>query len=404
MANGQNALADLKIHRPERPARSRAPLFLVIAVLLFAGGAITWWLTRTKPVSVSTASARVVSEQGAATLLNASGYVTARRAATVSSKVTGRVVEVLIEEGMRVQEGQLLARIDATNVQASLRLAEAQLTSARGAIGETRATLDQAQRTLRRTSLLSDNKVTSEAELENARADAEMLEARLKRQEAEVAVAERNVEVWRQQLEDTNVRAPFEGVVTAKNAQPGEIISPLSAGGGFTRTGICTIVDMSSLEVEVDVNESYINRVSAGQPVMVTLDSYPDWHIPSKVIAIIPTADRQKATVRVRVGFDALDSRILPDMGLKVAFQSTDGGASARRMVAVPKNAIRRGSDGKTTVFVVREGVVERRAVSVGIERGDDIFVLSGLEGGEKVVTTAPENLGDGARVVENQL
>src|SRR5207237_800120 len=152
--------------------------------------------------------------------------------------------------------------------------------------------------------------------------------------------------------------------VTSKNAQPGEMISPLSAGGAFTRTGICTIVDMESLEVEVDVNESYINRVQGGQPVEATLDAYQEWKIPCKVIAIIPTADRQKSTVKVRVGFDKLDPRILPEMSIKVAFrEAVTGGSAASRGVAVPKAAIQQ-RDGRDVVLVVQNGVAERRAVT----------------------------------------
>ncbi|PTY03820.1 efflux RND transporter periplasmic adaptor subunit [Opitutaceae bacterium EW11] len=403
MTTGPHSLNELKIHRPSTDGRrSRAPLIVVAFLLLAAGGAAWWFFQRPRALPVRTAVVQQSSSGGGSTLLNASGYVTARRAATVSSKVTGRVVEVFIEEGMRVTEGQMLARIDATNVETNLRLAEAQLEASKKAIGETQAALDQAQRTLRRTTQLSESRVTSDAELDTARAEFATLEARLERQKAEVGVAERSVEVWKQQLDDTIVRAPFAGVVTAKNAQPGEMISPMSAGGSFTRTGICTIVDMASLEVEVDVNESYINRVAAGQPVVVTLDSYPDWHIPSKVIAIIPSADRQKATVRVRVGFDALDPRILPDMGLKVAFQSAEGAAAQKRSFVIPKTALRK-LDGRDAVWVVRDGRVERRAIAVEGTQGDETTVTGGLEVGEKVILEGPENLGEGARVIEKQ-
>ncbi|HKS38839.1 MAG TPA: efflux RND transporter periplasmic adaptor subunit, partial [Verrucomicrobiae bacterium] len=196
------------------------------------------------------------------------------------------------------------------------------------------------------------------------------------------------------------IRAPFAGIVTSKNAQPGEMISPMSAGGGFTRTGICTIVDMSSLEIEVDVNESFINRVGSGQPVEATLDSYPDWRIPAKVIAIIPTADRQKATVKVRVGFEKLDPRMLPDMGVKVAFQSTGEAPAASRNVVVPKTAVRQ-HDSRAVVWIVRDGRVERRAVTAGPARGDEVTIAAGLSGGDRVVVEGPADLADGTRVTE---
>src|SRR5438128_5984988 len=240
---------------------------------------------------------------------------------------------------MKMEAGQILAGIDSPNVEKGVRLAEAQSESVRKALDETKANLEQAERELARFTELAANKVASQSDLDRAEAEAKSLRARLEKQKADVVVSERDVAQWEQQLDDTVIHAPFAGIVTSKNAQPGEMISPMSAGGSFTRTGICTLVDMGSLEIEVDVNESYINRVEPGQPVEATLDSYPDWHIPSKVIAIIPTADRQKATVKVRVGFEKLDPRILPDMGVKVAFQGAGEAAAASRSVLVPKAA-----------------------------------------------------------------
>ena len=177
------------------------------------------------------------------------------------------------------------------------------------------------------------------------------------------------------------------------------MISPMSVGG-FTRTGICTLVDMTSLEIEVDVSESYINRVEPGQKVEATLDAYPDWHIPAKVIAIIPSADRQKATVKVRVGFDALDSRILPDMGVKVAFEGNEGARAATQNVSLPKSAIQQ-RDGKDIVWLLNQQIVERRAVTVGAAQNDQATVVAGLQGGERVVIDAPPELAEGVRVKE---
>jgi HlyD family secretion protein len=367
------------------------------------------------------------------TLLNASGYVTARRAATVSSKVTGKVVEVMVEEGMKVEAGQMLAKIDSSNVERSLHLAQAQLESARKALGETQANLEQAEREYRRISGLAAQHSASQVELDRAETDAKSLRARLARQTADIGVSERELAIWQQQLEDTVIRAPFGGVVTTKNAQPGEMISPMSVGG-FTRTGICTIVDMSSLEIDIDVSESYINRVEPGQPVEATLDSYPNWRIPAKVIAIIPTADRQKATVKVRVGFDKLDPRILPDMSVKVAFRSAEGArpwtplrgvkggrdsrtsvsgtdgsgtstrsagepTATRRSVTLPKSAIHQ-REGRDIVWIVRDGRVERRAVTVGEVVGSEVTIAAGVSGGERVVVEGPADLADGAAVV----
>jgi len=336
-------------------------------------------------------------------VLNASGYVTARRQATVSSKVTAKVTEVLVEEGMKVKDGQILARLDDANVKTSLRLVEAQSVSATNALAETRVRIKEAEQELQRQTGLVKSKIATQADYDHAEAAVLALKARLEQQQAEVTVAEKHVAYWNQQLDDTIIRAPFAGIVTSKNAQPGEMISPISAGGGFTRTGICTIVDMESLEIEIDVNESYINRVEAGQAVEATLDAYPDWKIPCKVIAIIPTADRQKSTVKVRVGFDKLDARILPEMSVKVAFREAGGsGPAAGRTVIVPKAAIRQ-QDGRSVVLVVLHGKVERRAVTVSNIRSDEAVVTAGLGAGERVVADWPTGLRDGAAVVEKR-
>jgi len=412
MAPDKHSLDALKIHRPASTGGSRGPMILGALVALALVGAAIWWFMRPKAIVVETAPVRAVTASaaggGARTLLNASGYVTARRAATVSSKVTGRVVDVLVEEGMKVDEGQVLAHLDSSNVAVNLRLAEAQVEAAKQSLGETEANLALAEKNLERSRALADAKVVSVSDFDRATAEVAALRARLVRQRAEIAVAEQQVATWRQQIDDTIIRAPFAGVVTSKNAQQGEMISPISAGGGFTRTGICTLVDMASLEVEVDVNEAYINRVSPGQPVQVTLDAYPDWRIAAKVIAIIPAADRQKATVRVRVGFEALDPRILPDMGLKVAFQEAEAPATAaastpatpRATILVPSSAVRRAGD-RDIVWIVRDGRVERRAVTVGLRTGDETTIAAGLAGGERVVTQGPDSLTDGVRVSE---
>jgi HlyD family secretion protein len=399
------ALDDLRIKRSDKPAPNLPIRPVAIGVFVLVLGAVMiWWLTRPKAIEVHTAVAREMgsSNGGERTVLNASGYVTARRAATVSSKVTGKVLEVLIEEGMKVKEGQVVARLDDTNIKASLEVSRAQWESAKTAVEETRAQLKQAESEFLRTTELVKQNIASPSDLDRAESDAKSLRARLARQERDITVAERQVALWQQQMDDMVIRAPFAGIVTTKDAQPGEMISPVSAGGGFTRTGIGTIVDMDSLEIEIDVNESYINRVEPSQPVEATLDAYAGWKIPCKVIAIVPTADRQKSTVRVRVGFDKLEPRILPEMAVKVAFHET-GAATAGHAVIVPKSAVR-NQDGRDVVFVVLNGRAERRTVTVGSAQDNDTVLGAGVSAGEKVVVDSPAGLTDGAAVRERKL
>ncbi len=401
-------LDELRIERPaerEPESKSWRTVVFVGAVVLILALAAFFWRSRAGAVEVHTAVARELSAAGGDhTVLNASGYVTARRAATVSSKVTGKVVEILIEEGMKVAEGQVVARLDDTNVQTSLAVARAQLESAKAALDETRAQLKQANAEFQRITELAKQHIASQSDLDVAESNAKSLQAHLAQQQVDVTVAERNVAMWEQNLDDMIIRAPFPGVVTTKDAQPGEMISPVSAGGGFTRTGIGTIVDMDSLEIEIDVNESYINRVQASQPVEATLDAYPDWKIPCHVIAIIPTADRQKSTVKVRVGFNQLDQRILPEMAVKVAFRETGNGpANAGHLVLVPKGAVQ-SRDGRDVVFVVQNGRAERRAVTVIETQNEDSEWNAGVTAGENVVVDPPAGLADGTPVREKKL
>lgn len=400
-------LDELRIERRESPSsNSRRWWVLLILLLLALAGAAFWWFSRANILEVQTVVAReaTASSSGSGrTILNASGYVTPRRQATVSSKVTGKVLEVLLEEGMRVQENQIVARLDDSNIKTALAAAQAQLEAARAAVEETRAQLKQAELDFRRTTQLAHERVASQADLERAEAQATSLQARLDRQQRDITVADRQVAIYQQQMEDMIIRAPFSGIVTSKDAQPGEMISPISGGGRFTRTGIGTIVDMDSLEIEIDVNESYIERVQPAQPVEATLDAYPSWKIPCKVIAIIPTADRDKSTVKVRVGFDKLDPRILPEMSVKVAFRDSGSTAasSSARMVTVPKNVLQE-DNGRDIAFVVQNGRAERRAVTVAGTTGNDTVISAGISAGERVVLD-PKNLSDGARVKESK-
>jgi len=396
------SLDELRIERKADPETRRhlgLVVVMVAALLVACGGA--WWWTRSEAIEVQTVGAGEIASDGQArTVLNASGYVIARRKATVSSKVTGKIVEVLIEEGMAVTNGQVMARLDDANVRANLEVARAQLESAEAATEETRVLLHEADLSLQRTKNLAEQRFAPQADLDRAASGADSLRARLAKQEHDVAVADRQVALWQQQVDDMVIRAPFEGVVTAKNAQPGEMISPVSAGGGFTRTGIGTVVDMNSLEIEIDVNESYINRVEPGQPVEATLDAYPGWALPCHVAAIIPTADRQRSTVRVRVGFDELDARILPQMAVKVAFHD-DANSAGAAQVKMPKACVR-DDGGRDVVFVVRNGMAERRAVTVANTQGEEVTLRAGVASGERIVVNPPPDLHDGATVKES--
>jgi HlyD family secretion protein len=399
-------LAALRIPQEERGGgRGRSVAIAVTLLVLVAVGVGAWqWSTAMQAATVRVASATIKSGAGSAAgaVLNASGYIVARRRATVSSKVTGKVVDVLIEEGKTVRAGQILAHLDDTQPRASLALAEAQLASSRKAAAEDQARLQQAELTLQRRQQLLKEGVVGKAELDEVQSNVDSLKARIGYTLQQIGVAESQVNLQKTMLTDMVVRAPFAGVVISKDAQPGEMISPVSAGGGFTRTGIGTIVDMSSLEIEVDVNETYINRVVNGMRVEAVLDAYQDWRIPAHVITTIPSADRQKATVKVRIGFDRLDPRILPDMGVKVSFLrdepvAAQAGTAAPR-VLVPKGAVKT-ADGRSIVFVLKNDRVERRAVSVGLENGDQVEVLSGVSAGERVVVDGPQTLKDGDKV-----
>jgi len=393
-------LSALKIERePLHAGGGQWVKWVVLLVLLGgAGGGAWYWFTRERPVEVEVASVTERAAGTQASVLNASGYVTARRRATVSSKVTGKVIEVNVEEGMAVREGQVLARLDDSTLQAALKLYRAQLEASKRQIPESEVRLAQARVQLQRQERLRTEGLNTPNDIDNAKAEVDSLVARIESAQEQVKVAESQIAMQQTAIDDTVIRAPFSGVALSKDAQPGEMVSPVSAGGGFTRTGISTIVDMRSLEIEVDVNESYINRVRAGQPVTAVLDAYPDWQIPAHVITMVPTADRQKATVLVRIGFKQLDPRLLPDMGVKVTFlREADTAATpvAQSVTLVPQAAVKTDS-GATFVFLVNGQSVERRAVKVGGTDGDRVEVVAGLKGGDRVVIAPPPELAAG--------
>jgi RND family efflux transporter MFP subunit len=402
MPNLKEDLAALRIERaPERASR-RWVTWLLLLVIAGGVGSGAWvWATRERPIEVEAVAVTQRAAGSQAAVLNASGYVTARRRATVSSKITGKIIEVNVEEGQDVRVGQILARLDDATPRAELALAEAQLAATTRAVRENEVRLAEAKLTLGRMSSLLKDAVVTQAEFDKAKAEYDSIDARIAALQSQVRVGEQQVALQKTNLDNTIIRAPFSGVAITKDAQPGEMVSPVSAGGGFTRTGICTIVDMRSLEIEVDVNESYINRVKRGQDVTAVLDAYPDWQIPAHVITMVPTADRQKATVLVRIGFKALDPRILPDMGVKVTFLREPGDTgtpTAAPVSLVPKAAIRADGDARY-VFIVRGDAVERRAVKVGGTDGDRIEVLAGLSSTDRVVISPPADLKDGAKV-----
>ncbi|WP_447586536.1 efflux RND transporter periplasmic adaptor subunit [Pseudoxanthomonas mexicana] len=407
MNTSADLLKELRIDRkappPEPTSRRGLWITLGVIVALLALAAAGWALFgREKPIEVRTAPTVAMGNGGtAASVLDASGYVVARRMATVSAKITGKVREVLIEEGMKVDAGQVMATLDPVDADASRALSQAQVEAARSQVANVQAQLTEAEANARRLSSLVQQQLVARSQYDQAVAARDALRAQLQAAQRNVTVASRSLAISDNGVDNTIVRAPFAGVVIAKAAQPGEIVSPL-ATGGFTRTGIGTIVDMDSLEVEVEVNESFIGRVQPKMPIQATLNAYPDWQIPGEVIAIIPTADRSKATVKVRVALAVKDPRIVPDMGVRVSFLE----AARPQQAAQPKGVRAPGAavverDGAQVAFVVGdEDTVQQRALKVAGKLGDDVHVTEGLDAGETVVLDPPAELKDGAKVV----
>lgn len=402
-------LQQLRIDRSEPVARSRGSLAwigIVVAVLVLAAlGAGGWWLLRGGKVfeiEAAIAAAPAGSDAGSTAVLQATGYVNARREATVSAQITGTIIDEHVEEGEHVEVGQVLAHLDSTAQRAAVAQANAQLQVAQAQLAQFQAQLAQGRRDLARADDLVGRKLVSRQSVEVARTQVATQQSQLESQRKQVELARAGVQSAQVQLDYCTVRAPFKGVIIAKSAQVGEIVSPFSAGGGFTRTGIGTIVDMDSLEVEVDVNESYINRVIAGQPTEAVLDAYQDWKIPGHVIAIIPTADRSKATVKVRIAIDQKDARIVPDMGVRVSFLE-ETNKPGTQPVAAPKGVlVPAGSvmqhDGKSAVYVVDGEKARLRSVTPGQNLGDLRWV-EGIAVGTRVVRAPPAEMTDGARV-----
>ena len=406
MNTSADLLKELRIDRKAAPPPSRRGLWIalgiVVALLLVAGAA--WAIFgRDRGIEVKTATVQAIGSGGAsASVLDATGYVVARRMATVSSKITGKVLEVLIEEGQSVEEGEVMATLDPVDADADRALAASQVAAARSQIGGVQAQLHDAELDAGRLGKLVGQQLVSKSQYDQSVAQRDALRAQLTTAQRNARVAADRLAIADNGVDNTIVRAPFAGVVTAKAAQPGEIVSPLSAGGGFTRTGIGTIVDMDSLEVEVDVGEAFIGRVKPKMPVEATLNAYPDWKIPAEVIAIIPAADRGKATVKVRIALKQKDPRIVPDMGVRVSFLEAAKPASAQQPqgVRVPTAAIVERNGQDVAFALDDEGShVEQRALKTGLAMGDDRQVLSGLVAGDAVVLDPPDEMKDGARV-----
>jgi RND family efflux transporter MFP subunit len=401
-------LEQLRIDRTEDEGQGRIWSWLLGIGTLIAGAGIAAWLLMTIPatVLVDVATAELVSheiELGRSSMLDASGYVVARRQATVSSKITGKVVEVLIEEGQRVEVNEIVARLDDANAAAQVAQSTAQREQAVASLRAAQVAFENAGPTFERNKEQFTRQIISAQDFDSAKANYDTTRTSLEVAARAVEVAEASLALAQRNLDDTVVRAPFGGIVTVKAAQEGEMVSPVSAGGGFTRTGIGTIVDMDSLEVEVDVSENFINRVRPDQDVSVRLNAYPDWEIPARVIAIIPTADRAKATVKVRVRLDERDSRILPEMGVRVAFlddpkEDSNPVQVARRAVVVPEAAVQTNGD-TGIVYVIENDTVERRAVRLGARSSAGQVVLSGLESGARLAVADFSQLVDGTRV-----
>ncbi len=369
-------------------------------MLLAAIAAAAYAFRNTKPV-VDVATAGKAEVGGRQALLNASGYVTPRRRATIAAKITGRVTSVHFDEGTRVTEGQLLATLDDSDVQRALESAKADRDTSQAAIADYEVQLKNAQLELVRAEKLQAAGVQTQEALDNATMAADSLRAKIALAKQQVEAAKSRINEALQAVDNTIIRAPFAGIVVSKDAQVGEIISPISAGGGFTRTGIATVVDMKSLEMEIDVNESYISRVTAGQRVEAYLDAYPDKKLTGYVRTVIPTADRQKATVKVRITFDKIEDFILPDMGIKVTFLGAEVKEKPGAVVPVaiiPQEAVR--DDGaQKIVYLIKNDHAERRAVSLGGNRGSDVEVLAGINAGDTVILKPLDSLKDGQAV-----
>ncbi len=395
-------LSSLRIGETQRKNQKtgkRLGLLAALLILVVIATAAFYAIRDQKPVvEIAVAQQAAAGRQA---LLNASGYVTPRRRATVASKITGRVTGVFFDEGLHVHIGQILATLDESDAQRALASAVADRNATQAGIADLQVQLQNAEIELRRARELEAQGVGTQENLDNATMAANSLKAKIALTKEQVDAAVARIGEAQQNVDNCVIRAPFDGIIVSKDAQVGEMVSPISAGGGFTRTGIATLVDMNSLEIEVDVNEAFIARVLPGQPVVAILDAYPDWQIPAKVRTVIPTADRDKATVKVRVSFLKLDPRILPDMSIKVTFlgdQPKEKNGEPAPAATIPQAAVR-DANGQKFVFVVKDGNLERRAVTLAGTSGTDARILAGISAGDTVVVGGPASLHDGQTI-----
>lgn len=404
----KDALNALKIDRDAERSPSRGRRGWLVGGLLAVAAVViavvlTWWFSQPHAVLVQTQTVAVQGgDTGGGSILNASGYVVAQQQATVSSQITGMISAVYAQEGMRVKQGEVLARLDDRAARASVAAAASQLLADQALVAQNRAQLLKDRQNLRRTATLAKQHLMSQSDLDNAKAAVDMDRATLDHALGQVKMDQDNLRLANIGLDYTVIRAPFSGVVTEKYAHPGEMISP-AAVGGFTQTGICTLVDMKSLEIDVDVNEAYIQRVHNNMRVDAVLDAYPNWHIPAHVISVVPTADKEKATVKVRIAFDKLDPRILPQMGVQVWFYAEQNNTNAQPSVAtisIPQSAIH-GSGANQYVYLVQQGHVKQQGIKTLPAANNQVTVLSGLNGGETLVVSSASALHDGETVRE---
>ena len=397
-------LESLRLDRGDselRYLRSRRRRTLIIFTLIFIVAALSlWWFFTGSPWGPKVQVAPVIKiyPSQAVTLLNASGYVVAQRKASVSSKSTGRLSYVGVEEGSRVKKGEIIARLENEDLAAVRDRASANLSAARATFGQVEAELTDAQLNYQRQKQLLAQNLISRQDYDGAEARYHKAVAGLANARANIRSAAATLNETQTAVEYSLIRAPFDGVVLTKNAEVGEVVAPFGAAVN-ARAAVATMADMGSLMVEADVAESNINLVKLGQPCEILLDALPGVRFPGKVHMIVPTADRSKATIMVKVAFDSLDHRILPEMSAKAAFLSRSLGRNEEqpRLVVNPKALFKK--DGKLLAFVLKDQKIQAVPVEVGPPLGDLVEVLGGLQEGDKVVLQPPANLRNGDRV-----
>jgi RND family efflux transporter MFP subunit len=403
---GSADLSGLAIDRDTKPPTRRGRrgiLFLVLGAVLALALVLAVAVLRPRTAEVSVARAEALGGApglGAAEVLTASGYVVARQRASVSSEVAGRLEALYVSEGSRVREGQVLGVLRNEDQRAAVASAQAALRAEEAARVEAEASARELALQLRRSRELLERGLVSRAEFDEIEAREEVARARVASAAAEVENARSRLRAARIDLDKTFIRAPFAGAVLRKEAEVGEIVSPIPSSGGLTRGAIVTMANLATLEVEVDVNEGYVGRAREGMRAEIALDADPSERYPGRVRQIVPTADRQKATVQVKVAFDSLDARVLPEMGAKVTFladaaPAPDGGAAVPTGAVIVPGAAVREREGRAVVFVVEDGRAAARTVAPRPMGRDRVILTGGVAAGEMVIVEGPEDLAD---------